>query len=549
MSVNLITRRQLYELLKQIAEKHYQINSFGWGDVPEILGETDIIYPLMMVTPQPISMREGEVAHVYLISICDRLQKGNDNKKDVDSDMYQVWRDVVAQLEFVDQIDFGVEFPLNPEPVQGIDAQGVYGFSGNISIIVDENYDSCAVPSDPVIFDPTITCAPATYRVQYVNGTLIEEGEIPSGASKTINVPNPIVCEDAEYEVLDSDGNVLYSGSIASGGNEQITILNSTININKSDGSLITSLSVLAQSTTNYNVADSTITNDPTSPTYTQAVKATEKLVLPPQNILVNTVNEGVINSVGDIEINTNVTPDSVSVVGRVVSINVPTGETPSGVLFDFPTPQQRVSYRTGDVGWRVQNGWYDYTPPATPAAVAELDYSSANFWYLLKNNLVVDGQSSKTRFVDVDGVQTFSATGNKDLILVDKFTGLGIYRGNLASTYSWETAIVAANTLSIVVDGVTYDEWYLISVAEWVKLVYGRGNNGAMVDAVTSVNILNMAAATYILSDSWSSNTLFKRTWRDDAGNNILGTAFANQMGFRALFITKQTMSLITAP
>jgi hypothetical protein len=133
--------------------------------------------------------------------------------------------------------------------------------------------------------------------------------------------------------------------------------------------------------------------------------------------------------------------------------------------------------------------------------------------------------------------------------MVVDKFSGLGIYRGNLATTYSWNGAIDAAVALSVVINGITYDEWYLITVEEYVKLLYGRGNNGAMVDAVTSVNVLNMAAATYVMSDTWSSDTFYRRIWRDDAGNNILSVQFPNVGGFYALFITKQTMSLITAP
>lgn len=227
-----------------------------------------------------------------------------------------------------------------------------------------------------------------------------------------------------------------------------------------------------------------------------------------------------------------------------------PPPPAPSGVdLRGFPHSTQRLSYRTGDIGWRTQNDWYNYVPPTNPAAVSDLDYSSANFWYLLKNNIAVNGVSSKTRFTDVDGVQTFSSTGNKNLMVVDKFSGLGIYRGNLASTYSFNSAIDAAEALSVVINGVTYNNWYLISVEEFIKLVYGRGNTGAMVDAVTSVNLLNMVASTYIMSDTWSSDPFYRRIWRDDAGNNILGVQFPNVSGYYALFITKETMNLITAP
>jgi hypothetical protein len=264
---------------------------------------------------------------------------------------------------------------------------------------------------------------------------------------------------------------------------------------------------------------------------------------------------EGQANALIPIDVNLTdgvnpVTPTSVALTGNDLDIVIPTPIIPSGVDFrGFPHSTQRLSYRTGDIGWRTQNAWYDYTPPIAPKAVSDLDYSSANFWYLLKNNISVNGVSSKTRFVDVDGVQTFSATANKNQMVVDKFSGLGIYRGNLASFYTWNAAIDAAEALSVVINGITYNEWYLISVEEWLKLVYGRGNTGAMVDAVTSVNVLNMAVGNYWNANTWSSDTFFRMYWRDDAGNNFYTTQLPAGGTYQALFITKQTMSLITAP
>ena len=48
-------------------------------------------------------------------------------------------------------------------------------------------------------------------------------------------------------------------------------------------------------------------------------------------------------------------------------------GAAPSGVLFKTIEPSQYTSYRTGDVGDRIQTGFFDYTPPSNTAAVAEL--------------------------------------------------------------------------------------------------------------------------------------------------------------------------------
>lgn len=164
-------------------------------------------------------------------------------------------------------------------------------------------------------------------------------------------------------------------------------------------------------------------------------------------------------------------------------------GAAPSGVLFKTIEPSQYTSYRTGDEGWRVQNGFFDYTPPSNPAAVAEFDFTSANALFVLKNNLVVNGVSSKTRFVDVNGVQTFSATGNANLVIIDKLTGL-MYTRTSVTGGTWNQAIDAALAYSIVVNSVTLDDWFLYSKNEAQSLYNGQ------TDTQTSVSLFTTAVS-----------------------------------------------------
>jgi PKD repeat protein len=354
----MITRRQLKELFKNIAESHKQINSFGWGDVPEILSRQDHIYPLMMVTPSDVVNEQGQLKHNYIISVADRLKKDISNQVDVDNDTQQIMADLIAILYNINYQNLSVELPLNITPFKNVDPQDVLGWYGTFSIIVDENYDYCAVPTEPIPFDPDppFVCAPANYRVQYVGGELIEEGEIPSGGSVTVNVP---VCPEGgsvEWELRDEDNNLLDSGTqpagvpltitapdglitikdtddgvlyvvnINSGGSVNQTINDSTVNINKSDGSLIFAQDVKAEGVENYNVADSVITLNNTVPTLisTTNVKATDTatIVAPDATVEVNgdnsfptipsggSVNIGVENTngapVGAFDSNTN---------------------------------------------------------------------------------------------------------------------------------------------------------------------------------------------------------------------------------------------------
>lgn len=169
-----------------------------------------------------------------------------------------------------------------------------------------------------------------------------------------------------------------------------------------------------------------------------------------------------------------------------------------SGVALQFPTPSQYTSYRTGDVGWRWQNGWFSgFVQPANPAKIAELDFSQPgqNGWFVLKNPLTVGGVSNTLRFVDVTGVQTFSAVNNKNLVVIDKLTGMMITRTNGAATSTqWNACIDGAFNGSITVEGVTYSDWYLISINE-VQQIFGNMANGAFVDSATGVTVASVGS------------------------------------------------------
>jgi hypothetical protein len=163
----------------------------------------------------------------------------------------------------------------------------------------------------------------------------------------------------------------------------------------------------------------------------------------------------------------------------------------PNGVLFKTIEPCQYTSYRTGDEGWRVQNGYFDYISPTNPKAIAELDFSSPNFFYVLKSPLVVNGVSSTARFVDVNGVQVFSAVNNANLVVIDKLTSR-MYTRNFPLNTTWNQAIDNALTYSIVVNTITYDDWFLLSLNEFNTLMDGT-NNIDLLDTQTLVNIMGL--------------------------------------------------------
>lgn len=207
------------------------------------------------------------------------------------------------------------------------------------------------------------------------------------------------------------------------------------------------------------------------------------------------------------------------------------------GVAFHTPLVSRYTSARTGDAGWRWQNGWFDYTPPINPKVVATLDYSTSGGRFILKYPLTVNGISSTIRFVSVKGTQDWTNTGqNEDLITIDKLTGYGIYRP-ASGNANWESRIDAALALSATVRGVTYSDWYLCSVEEFYDLFDGASVSNNFVDSNTSAIYKFVGGgAAYVSSE-------YRR--RIFGGGYASDNAIDNNAG---IYITKDTRNLVTA-
>ena len=209
------------------------------------------------------------------------------------------------------------------------------------------------------------------------------------------------------------------------------------------------------------------------------------------------------------------VAPLASGLVANTLTIEVPTGVTPAGVAFKIPPCTQTTSFATGptpqDEGWRFINGWWDYVAPTTPEKTAELQYSlGANFWYRLQQTLRVGAVTSNVRFVDVDGGQTWDIAGNKNYVAIDKLTGLMFIRyADIAPlNQNWQNMINTVSALSIIVDGVLYDDWYMPSLMEMALLFGGARTSVTWNDPVSGNPIMNGSSANWATGNYWTSTT-----------------------------------------
>jgi hypothetical protein len=231
---------------------------------------------------------------------------------------------------------------------------------------------------------------------------------------------------------------------------------------------------------------------------------------------------------------------------GNDLDIVIPAPVVPSGVLFKTIEARQRTSYRTGDEGWRSQNGWFDYTPPVSPKVVAELDYTSPNFFNVLKNPLVVNGVSSKTRFVDINGLQTFSPPLTAGLVSIDKLTGYMLTRMSPDIVIAnWNGTIDFAESYSLVINSITYNDWYLASESEYTEFYHQFAGVDPENDTLTGVRVV-MPSGNQWSSTTFAGGTNFAKYYRR-VERNLLN--FDKNSSLSGVLLVRNARNLITAP
>ncbi len=306
-------------------------------------------------------------------------------KASIDSFGFQT--ELVQENERIVRSTFDIKLNgyITPEILQK-DLESIKKFTNTTR--VNFEIEDQLVPLSTLPLSPSIKCADAFYVLQLQDGTVVEQGSIPSGESKIIIVPES---GDATYTLTDSDGNILETGNIPAGSGAIIIapdglIQNSDVSytasvlsdglltlpdvdilvVDENDNPLQTStIPSIKNHTINVFCSPALVENSDTS--YTSSVAAGGTLTLPDQDIEVNGVLEGDIPSVGTIEIDitdgTNpVTPNDVTISGRTVTIEVPSVNVDfsadkliakTGEIISF-TNQSDISLDT--FSWRFSN-------------------------------------------------------------------------------------------------------------------------------------------------------------------------------------------------
>lgn len=149
-STNLVTYKQIIEDFEEIADKHLQIKSFGFGDITQLTmnieTEKEPEYTRMYVIPTDTFLNQNELTYNFQIIIADRLEDDYSNQRDVMNDTLEICKDVFTVLYLSEyESVWGASVDPFLERFETILA----GWTLNLTITQPFDYNRCELPERP----------------------------------------------------------------------------------------------------------------------------------------------------------------------------------------------------------------------------------------------------------------------------------------------------------------------------------------------------------------------------------------------------------------
>ena len=156
--MNINTVNKLIEVWKDIATRHYQINSFGIGNDWEIGVSTAEMHPTLWIEPVTATMPSGDNGYYtfeidFEVRVFDLVNKNESNENDVLSDTIDILKDIIIQFKehpfYVEsQIDIinDISFESFTEEFD----EEVSGWLCEISLMTPVLTTYCGIASEPI---------------------------------------------------------------------------------------------------------------------------------------------------------------------------------------------------------------------------------------------------------------------------------------------------------------------------------------------------------------------------------------------------------------
>lgn len=144
------------DTFKLFAEKHEQINSYGFGDIQQItndiLTKQTPLWPRFYVLPSDVQIEQGQLKLGFQIYILDITEDDLSNQEDNLNDTIEIAKDFIAVLY---NSEYEANWNATIEPVLQAFETNVSGCVLNMSIEQNSDYNRCVLPLTN--FSPNLT--------------------------------------------------------------------------------------------------------------------------------------------------------------------------------------------------------------------------------------------------------------------------------------------------------------------------------------------------------------------------------------------------------
>lgn len=158
--------KKVTDLLKEIGNKHKQINSYSMGDVKQLAKYTEerlkqdntvnnlaAHYPLMYVMPNVATTDGRQTIYNFNILVMDILNVKNfDVETDIWSDTLDICKDIIAALRWNNiecYRNWDIQYPISFTPFSESFDDYVSGWNMDIRIVIPDAINFCDAPFDP----------------------------------------------------------------------------------------------------------------------------------------------------------------------------------------------------------------------------------------------------------------------------------------------------------------------------------------------------------------------------------------------------------------
>lgn len=137
----------MLNFLRSIGENHKQINSYGFGDIPQItndiMNNEEPYYTRFYVNPNDTVLLENEVQYTFNLFVLDKLNVDLSNRRDVMSDTLEIMKDIFI-LTY--RSEFETLFSPTITPLIDNYDTVLSGWTMTITISIPFTYNRCVSP-------------------------------------------------------------------------------------------------------------------------------------------------------------------------------------------------------------------------------------------------------------------------------------------------------------------------------------------------------------------------------------------------------------------